>query len=93
MRDIHTSDAEKLQQLRNFVRWEQRNCLYETPHIAEWALAEIERLMVRAKERDTLLYAVQRIFPGETRFQTALRYIKEVEAPTNQAADAAKSGE
>ena len=90
---IHTSGDEKLQQLRNFVRWEQRNCMYEAPHIAEWALAEIERLMFREKELDTLLYEVQRKFPGETRFQTALRYIKEVETQPSQAASAAKSGE
>jgi len=28
---------------------------------------------------DELLYAVERKFPGETRFETALRYIREVE--------------
>ena len=85
--------ADKLDQLRSFVFWERRNCLHEQPHIAEWALAEIERLMIREKELYSLLYEVQRKFPGETRFQTALRYIKEVETQTSQAASAAKSGE
>ena len=28
---------------------------------------------------EELLYAVERKFPGETRFQTALRYIREAE--------------
>ena len=84
--------AEKLQQLRDFVYWEQHNVPDKT-HIAEWALAEIERLMARAKELDALLYAVQRKFPGETRLQTALRYIKEVETQPSQAASAAKAGE
>jgi len=89
---IHASGAERLQQLRDFVRWEQRNVPDKT-HIAEWALAEIERLMFREKELATLLYAVERKFHGETRFQTALRYIKEAETQPSQAASAAKSGE
>ena len=33
----------------------------------------------REMQLDDLLYAVSRKFPGETRFETALRYIREVE--------------
>ena len=35
-----------------------------------------------------LIYAVHTKYPGETRHQTALRYIKEAEAKSNQAATA-----
>ena len=92
MRDIQTSDAEKLQQLHNFVR-RQRRWPGHT-HIAEWALTEIERLMVRDHELSALLFEVRRKFPGETRFQTALRYIKQAEMPpTIQISSTAKSGE
>ena len=79
MMTIHPSKAEKLHQLRDFARRQRR--LPGHTHIAGWAVDEIERLLAREKELDTLLYAVQRIFPGETRFQTALRYIKQVETP------------
>ena len=34
----------------------------------------------RDLQLDELLFAVERKFPGETRFQTALRYIREAEA-------------
>ena len=37
---------------------------------------------------DELLYAVERKFPGETRFETALRYIREVEARPSEAVQA-----
>ena len=33
----------------------------------------------RLLQLEKLLYAVERKFPGETRFETALRYIREVE--------------
>ncbi|HSW52950.1 MAG TPA: hypothetical protein VLG93_06955, partial [Sulfuricaulis sp.] len=32
----------------------------------------------RDLQLDELIYAVERKFPGETRFETALRYIREV---------------
>ena len=93
MLTVHTSDAEKLQQLRNFVRWEQRNIPDKT-HIAEWALAEIERLMARDHELSALLFEVRRKFPGETSLQTALRYIRQAEmSPTIQISSAHNTGE
>jgi hypothetical protein len=42
-------------------------------------------------EYDTLLFAVQRKFPDETRFQTALRYIRNAE--NNSQDNAAKAVE
>ena len=36
----------------------------------------------RDLQLDELIYAVERKFPGETRFETALRYIREAEAKT-----------
>ncbi len=53
--------------------------------------ATISRLMeenVRLEQRsvmlDRLLFEVERKFPGETRFETALRYIREAEARANE---------
>ena len=34
----------------------------------------------RDMQLDKLLYAVESVFPGETRFETALRYIQNAEA-------------
>jgi hypothetical protein len=42
-------------------------------------------------EYDTLLFAVQRKFPDETRFQTALRYIRNAE--NNSQDNATKAAE
>lgn len=52
------------------------------------AVAEITQLRSRLdevmKERDELHFAVARAFPGETRHQTALRYILETELRAEQ---------
>ncbi len=42
----------------------------------------LESLAAVAKKYEELLFAVQRVFPNETRHQTALRYIRIQEAIT-----------
>jgi hypothetical protein len=42
------------------------------------------RLLEIAKFYSELLYAVERVFPGESRHQTALRYIREAEHRATQ---------
>jgi hypothetical protein len=39
----------------------------------------------REKQLDQLLFAVQSKVPGETRFETALRYIRRMEEPSEDA--------
>jgi len=39
-----------------------------------------------------LLYAVAKTFPGESRHETALRYIREAELPTSQTGASAEKG-
>jgi len=46
-------------------------------------IQKIEELEERADMHSELLYAVQRKFEGETRHETALRYIKQAESFTN----------
>lgn len=48
--------------------------------------SELEKLRANYNE---LLYSVHRKTPGETRHETALRYIKQMEAPSECAVDAA----
>jgi hypothetical protein len=47
----------------------------------------------RDLQLDELLYAVERKFPGETRFETALRYIREAEAKSSVATAAVPPNE
>lgn len=42
----------------------------------------------RDLQLEQLLYAVGRKFPGETRFETALRYIREAEARSTESGQA-----
>ena len=42
----------------------------------------------RELQLEQLLYSVERKFPGETRFETALRYIRETEAKANEGGQA-----
>lgn len=46
-------------------------------------IEEKVRLEQRSVMLDRLLFEVQRKFPGETRFDTALRYIREAEKKAN----------
>jgi hypothetical protein len=57
--------------------WEQRPLIYgDTPQPS----AEVERLY------NELLYAVQRMYPNESRHETALRYIRRMEEPSDNPA-------
>lgn len=49
--------------------------------------AQDEVLLLQA-ELSGLLMAVERKYPGETRYQTAMRYIKQMEAPSTDAGQA-----
>jgi len=48
---------------------------------------ELERLRTQSDRYDKLLSAVQQKFTGETRHETALRYIKEAESFESQGHD------
>lgn len=52
--------------------------------------AELDRLRTAYNE---LIHAVERKFPGETRHETALRYIRRMEAPSECAAAKAPNAE
>lgn len=54
-------------------------------------MEEMVRLEQRSVMLDRLLFEVERKFPGETRFDTAMRYIREVEARANDADQAQKA--
>lgn len=41
------------------------------------------KLSIYVNERNTLIYAVSMKHPGETRFETALRYIRQAEQPSD----------
>jgi len=51
-------------------------------------IARLRAADVISKNYDELLFEVARIFPGETRHETARRYIREAESRTNGAAKA-----
>lgn len=51
-------------------------------------MEEKVRLEQRSVMLDRLLFEVERKFPGETRFDTALRYIRETEARSNETGQA-----
>jgi hypothetical protein len=51
-------------------------------------IARLRAADVISKNYDELLFEVARKFPGETRHETARRYIREAESRTNGAAKA-----
>jgi hypothetical protein len=51
--------------------------------------AEIQRLKDAATKYPELIYAVGKKYPGETRHETALRYIRRAEEPDGIASSAA----
>ena len=75
----------RMEQLIAFCDWERKHRPHpeEKVHIAEWAASEIERVHGLYEE---LLLAVGNKHPGETRHQTALRYIRQAEATRISAA-------
>lgn len=68
----------------------QEQALKEAAEIIADAIKLEQRLQKSEAELNTLLFAVARKFPGETRFQTALRYIEEAEKDSVGTTDAAK---
>jgi hypothetical protein len=62
---------------------EDEPTLYDYWLAAKQAKELYEAKLAEARENkqlNDLLFAVERKFPGETRFQTALRYIREAES-------------
>ena len=80
--DEAASAIERLAQERDY--WKEKT---ETGRVVllQQALCRCEAERDTAvRERDTLVMAVVKKCPGETRFQTALRYITEAEAPRGE---------
>lgn len=58
----------------------------------EYLLRHVSSPTVTATQHTALLYAVERKHPGETRFDTALRYIRETEGGRNDPSAARQAG-